>query len=209
MLLDHFLITDVNETNCYLIACLETLQGVLIDAGGFDREVVEIVRDRHISVATILITHNHYDHTGGLLDYLRAFRSARVYCGSRWIGQGVEAESLSDGRRLNLGSLDCQALALGGHTLDSFAFHFTRSDDFFQDVSGDNALPPQVSILFSGDVLFAGSIGGVANDEARFEELDSIHRKILTLPDSTVIYPGHGPATTVAIERNYNPFLRG
>jgi len=69
MYIEHFLLTEVNETNSYLVGCLQTRQAALIDAGGFDTRIVNTARREGLNVTWILITHDQYDHTGGLAEY--------------------------------------------------------------------------------------------------------------------------------------------
>ena len=202
MLIEHFLITEVNETNVYLVGCLETREGALVDAGGFDLRVVEAAERRGLRVGSILITHDHFDHTGGLAEYRGAFPGCRVLAGHARAG-GDDATAVADGDSLAIGRLAVRVLAIPGHTPESVAFHFTRGDA--SGAPGQAAVP--VSVVFPGDVLFAGSVGGTAGQSAHDREVRGIREKLLTLPESTAVYPGHGPATTVGVERRNNPFL--
>jgi hydroxyacylglutathione hydrolase len=193
MFVEHYLIVEVNETNVYLVACPTTRQACLIDAGGFDPNVVETARANNLEVRSVLITHDHYDHTGSLSEYLDAFPECEIVAGGARAG-GRAATAASDGLELRVGELRARVLAIGGHTPDSVAYYFTAAD------------PPASSALFSGDALFAGSVGG-AHGAAHDQEIDAIRRKIFVLPESTPVYPGHGPATTVGVEKHANPFF--
>jgi len=193
MYIEHFLLTEVNETNSYLVGCLQTRQAALIDAGGFDTRIVNTARREGLNVTWILITHDHYDHTGGLAEYRDEFPDARIVAGCKKPG-GVKAQKADDGHTLQVGSLAVRTLAIPGHTPDCVAYYFTRET------------PPAVSALFAGDILFAGSVGG-ASGANHDSEIRGIREKILTLPESTPIYTGHGPGTTVGIEKGHNPFL--
>ena len=193
MFVEHFLIVEVNETNVYLVACPITRQACLIDAGGFDARVVDVARANDLDMRAILITHDHYDHTGGLDEYLKAFPGCEIMAGGGRAG-GHKAITVADGQELRGGDVTVRVLTIGGHTPDSVAYLFTSPG------------PPAAAALFSGDALFAGSVGG-AHGAAHDQEIDAIRRKMFTLPESTPVYPGHGPATTVGIEKHSNPFF--
>jgi len=203
MWLEHFLMVDVNESNVYLVACLGTRRAALIDAAAFDKGILAAVRDNGFSVSAILITHDHYDHTGGLADYVAAFPDCEVIAGGPTAGP-CDARVVRDGEVLHVGNLTTRVLAMGGHTDDSVAYHFT---EIIRAAESASPSPLSASILFSGDALFAGSVGGTAGESNRREELASIRSKVFSLPESTIIYPGHGPATTVGVEKRHNPFF--
>ncbi|MCX7013642.1 MAG: MBL fold metallo-hydrolase, partial [Candidatus Sumerlaeota bacterium] len=98
MIFQHFLL-DSNESNLYVIACEETREAALIDAGAFDPRVVDFVRERGLRVKAVLVTHGHWDHTGGLDRYLRAF-------GCRALG----SPDVRDGQVIEIGRLTIRAL---------------------------------------------------------------------------------------------------
>ncbi len=197
MLLEHFLLTEVNEANVYVVACEKSRQACLVDAGGFDQRVVDFAREHDLEMRSILITHDHYDHTGGLAEFVDAFPRAEVLAGTDSAG-GLGARALADGDHLRFGSLDLNVLAIPGHTPDSLAFHFACHD-------ADTGRPTGL-VLFSGDALFAGSVGG-ASGANHDQEIQGIRSKFFALPPETAVYPGHGPATTIGVEMQHNPFF--
>lgn len=197
MFLEHFLIEEVNETNVYLIACRQTRKAALIDAGGFDPLVVDTVKIQGFDLERILITHDHYDHTTGLPGYIDAFPDCHLGGGAATVG-GLSAHLFEDGETFELGTLSVKALAVHGHTPDSMGFYFHRAVG-----EGLSA----ISVLFSGDILFSGSVGGTPGAALHQDEIKGIRSKFFTLPDETNIYTGHGPATTVGVEKQYNPFF--
>ncbi len=178
MIFRHFLL-DVNEANLYVAACEATRQALIVDAGGFDSRVVEFVRERGLIPAAIAITHDHHDHTGGLAQYRKAF-------GCRAIG----AQDLRDGTAIPCGRLEFRALLTPGHTSDAACYYCAAE-----------------KIAFTGDTLFAGSIGGTASESQKQQEIASIRAKLFSMPGETILCPGHGPLTTVAIEKAANPFF--
>ncbi|MFP4579593.1 MAG: hydroxyacylglutathione hydrolase family protein [Candidatus Sumerlaeia bacterium] len=197
MILEHYLIAEVNETNVYVLGCEETKRAAIFDAGGFDPALCAFVNENGLEVEKIFITHGHYDHVDGLEKYRKAFPGAQVlYAGASLSGAG-SVEQVRDGDAISVGNLQGKALAIPGHTGDSMAFYFEEKE----------ADKPAASVLFCGDILFAGSVGGCSGDN-REMELRGIREKIFTLPGDTMVFPGHGPASTVAVEEAGNPFLQ-
>jgi hydroxyacylglutathione hydrolase len=185
MLLEHFLLSII-ETNCYILACTETRQAALIDPGEWSDPVEQFLQQQELKLRWILLTHGHADHTGGV-NLARSATGATVAAGKL---NPEATRKLSDGDSLELGNLSIRVLEVPGHTPDSLAF-----------IVGNE--------LFCGDALFAGSVGGTPDLTAHGVLISSLHKKILSLGDEVVVHPGHGPATTIKIERLYNPFLVG
>jgi glyoxylase-like metal-dependent hydrolase (beta-lactamase superfamily II) len=174
------------ESNIHLIACESTREAAIIDAGGFPAEMSEEIERLGLRVTWILITHGHYDHVDSLDEMRRAHPDAAV-CASHRVCEGTRL--VAEGATLEVGELRARVIQTSGHTPDSISFVFGEE------------------IIFSGDALFAGSIGGTSSTQLRQEEISHIREKILCLPDECEVRPGHGPVTTVGIERSANPFL--
>ncbi len=185
MILAHFL-TDVNEANIFLVACLERRKALLIDAACFDRRIPRFLDKHGLELEGIFITHDHYDHTGGLLEILRRY-TAVIYAGKDTIN-GIPARVVRQDDKVIFGHLEGRVIELPGHIPYSVGL----------------VLPGAV---FTGDALFAGSIGGTSNERDRMLEIEYIQKNVFTLPDTCRIYTGHGPASTVFIEKTYNPFF--
>ena len=191
------------ETNGYLI---ETPAGtLLIDA---PEGIADWIAERDTRVTDVLLTHQHYDHvldaaalhaTGARLHaYAPYSQELTLEAAARAWGMPIAVEpyqidAICDpGRPLTLAGLEMQLAHVPGHATDSVIFH----------------LPAQ-GLVFSGDTLFAGSIGrtdlpGGSTDQL----LNGIARHLLTLPPETRVFPGHGPETTIGREAATNPFLR-
>lgn len=179
MIFQHFLLNS-NESNLYVVACERTKEAVLIDAGAYDTRVTEFVEKQDLKVTQILITHGHWDHNGGVGDY-------KEYFGCPEMGMA----QLADGQKIDCGDLNIHVLHTPGHTYDSISLYIASE-----------------GVLFSGDALFAGSIGGTSSDGLKSQLLKTLRDKVLSLPPETVIYSGHGPATSVGVETKFNPFLK-
>lgn len=179
-----FLLPEVNEANLYIVACPETRRAALIDAGGFRPEVVEFVEDAGLQVKTIFLTHRHYDHMEGLNKYLKEFGKAAVISG----GAGQFGDRARHGDVFQIGNIEARIVDTSGHTDDSLSL-----------IVG--------SLAFTGDAIFSGSIGGASSDTADRNERENIEKHIFTLSEATEIYGGHGPGSTVLIEKTASPFF--
>jgi glyoxylase-like metal-dependent hydrolase (beta-lactamase superfamily II) len=186
------------QTNCYVVRSDADASEVVVIDPGYEVDVPEGIR-----VAAILITHTHFDHIGGVADLAEA-TNAPVYIPSHEAQVLENPEAFYPGRmvrphrpdvrlqgdeKLELGGLTFQTISVPGHSPGHVAF---GTDD----------------ALFSGDVLFAGSVG---RTDLPFADWDTLVASIRTLldrfPPETTVYPGHGPATTLGAEQASNPFL--
>lgn len=184
MLFQHFLL-DANESNAYVVGCPQTREALLVDVGCYDPRISAFLRLHNLSLKYIFLTHDHYDHSGGIPEILGQHGgmvlSAR---GTRGKGRQVR-----EGDEVHVGQLKGVVLDTGGHTADSIS------------------LLLEERIIFVGDALFAGSIGGTNSPSRRDEEIENIRKKIFVLGDRVEIYPGHGPPSLVGLERAKNPFF--
>jgi hydroxyacylglutathione hydrolase len=201
------------ETNCWVVAAGHGEQCVVIDPGyGVEARLDEVLSEHRLAPVAVLLTHGHVDHTWSVVPVCGAkgvpaliHPDDRAMLTNPFDGLGVQAgtpilgrldwsepddvRALVDGETLELAGLTMRVDAVPGHTRGSVTF--TCDDDFF-----------------SGDLLFAGSIGRTDLPGGSFEEIQrSLARVPLGLPDETVVRPGHGPDTTIGRERATNPFL--
>ena len=186
------LILDAGMTvNCYLLKCTASGEGAIIDPGGQARVILDAVARADMQVTHILLTHGHGDHVGAL-DAVADATGAQV-CGcqrdfglmgsrSQWV-----TEQVDEGWQTRIGELDVTALSLPGHTAGGIGYYATP-------------------VIFSGDALFAGSLGG-AMGTAYFEQIRIVRDTVLSLPGETIVFPGHGPITSVAQELAHNPYF--
>ncbi len=196
------------QANAYLAICEETGKCALVDPGDEAERLLGAAASENAEVESILLTHAHLDHIGGVAEVKRetgvpvylhpADMTLYKHAPEQAIAFGVEMENqpepdreLEDGQLVEIGSSRLEVRHTPGHS------------------------PGHVSLIgegfaLVGDCVFAGSIGRTDLPGGDFRTLiESIQEQLLTLPDDTVLYSGHGPATTVGQERAMNPFLTG
>ncbi len=173
--------TDPFGTNAYILTCKQSGENVLIDAPGNADLIENWLKGR--KVLYIVITHGHMDHIMALEELTDKLQAPVAAHEDDAGGLPVEAKLLlNDGDVIECGKLKINVLHTPGHTPGSLCLKVG-------------------SILISGDALFPGGPGKTGSPESFALAIDSIKRKILTLPDETVIIPGHGASTTVGEER--------
>lgn len=198
------------QCNCYILGDPETGEAVVIDPGDETERVQEILRRHKLRPRYIVVTHAHIDHVGGIEKLARATGAAvmmheedaplyqNLAMQAAWLGMRppkiMEIDQfLREGDRLRWGRLGLDVLHTPGHSPGSLSL----------------VLPGDGQRIFSGDTLFQRSIGRTDLWGGSYPEiLRSIEAKLLVLPDSTPVFPGHGPATTIGEERRFNPFLK-
>lgn len=165
------------ETNCYIVVCKKTQTSLVVDAPANVSKIKESLRDS--KPGYILLTHDHSDHTGALSSLRSQLKAPLAAHEADSSSLETKPEiSLSDGDTLTLGNLKVTALHTPGHTPGSLCFKIGK-------------------YLFAGDTIFPGGPGNTRTPEDFKLILSSITGKIFALPGDTVIYPGHGDATTV------------
>ena len=197
------------QENCYLIASSETLDAVLIDPGEETDLFLRRLEHENFTLKAVWLTHGHLDHvigvpriveeTGAKLFLHPDDRIMYEHLQDQAAKYGIRVASeppppdndLADGDELRVGDCSFSVLHVPGHSRGGVAFlgH---------------------GVVFAGDALFAGGIGRTDLPGGDTETLlTSIREQLLSLPEETVVYPGHGPETTIGVERRTNPFLKG
>ncbi|MGH7762341.1 MAG: MBL fold metallo-hydrolase [Candidatus Dormibacteraceae bacterium] len=194
------------RTNSYLVEDEDTKDAAVVDANLEPQQMIDLVRKRSANVKAILLTHTDVDHIAGLGALLEAFGAipVAVHETERYVvaeGRPLRREfgasttpaenvvNLAEGETYRAGSLAFEVLHTPGHSPGGVTL---RIGDY----------------LFTGDALFAGSIGrsDFSNSDSR-ALLEAISAKLLSQPDDLTVYSGHGPATTIGREKRTNPFL--
>ncbi len=196
------------DVNCYIYSDIETHEAVVIDPGGDVDRILSALKDRSLDLKFILNTHGHFDHVGGngtLKDvtgtqiclnkgdaelFSQAHEHGVIY-GVQTSAQPRPDIYLQDGAKLTLGAITLEILYTPGHTPGGVCL-YSKKD----------------GLLFTGDTLFAGSIGRTDLQGGSFDTIiESIKNRILPLDDSVRVLPGHGPDSTVGEERESNAFI--
>jgi hydroxyacylglutathione hydrolase len=192
MFLGHYML-DVGplESNSYLVGNENTQEGFLVDAGKFDPLIVEQASSMGLKMRHVLLTHHHWDHVDGLDEFIDAWPGICVLTPAPIQCATENVKLLKPGQAATAGGFKFKVFRTSGHTAESVSFYF-----------------PELKICFVGDAIFAGAVGGT-NDDTHFnEEVGCLRDSIMQLPDETELLSGHGPATSVAIEKKANPFLQ-
>ena len=193
--------------NCYLYACMESKKAVIIDPGADGKKIHRWVLEKGLKVDYILLTHGHVDHIGAV-DVLRDLLG-EVLVGihvddaemladgtknlSSYLGTALVLKNadflLQDGQEIMIGNGKLKVISTPGHSPGCVCFLSTEG-------------------LFSGDTLFAGSIGRTDFPGGSLEQLlKGVKDKLMILPDDTRVFPGHGEETSIGAEKRHNPYL--
>jgi glyoxylase-like metal-dependent hydrolase (beta-lactamase superfamily II) len=181
------------STNCYVVSCEKTKEAAVIDPGmeseGETNPVLDYIKQNGFKVKYIINTHGHPDHVVGN-DDIKEATGAPILIHENTTERVDANKKLRDGDILQVGNFKLVVLHTPGHTTDGIS------------LLTDNA-------VFTGDTLFAGSVGRTDFLGGSYEQLmNSIKTKLMCLPDNFKVYCGHGPSTTIGDEKRYNPFLK-
>ena len=204
------LVVGAYETNCYVLRKdRNTKDCLIIDVGLNAARLVEFLVRHRLNPAAVIFTHGHIDHIAGLVALRKKFPGMKVYIHKLDAemltgGEGSLAEMVGefpgtepadfivgDGDIIEQAGIKLKVLHTPGHTPGGICLYSENQ-----------------KLIFVGDTLFAGSVGRTDFPGGSMTKLTkSISEKLLMLPDETIVYPGHGPKTTISQEKKYNPFL--
>ena len=194
-------------SNCYIVGSEASKEGMIIDPGDEADAILENVKDLGLEIKSIVLTHAHIDHIGALKEVKEATgaevaihaddaqalqeKSISAMFGLSYPTPPPPDRLLKDGDSIDISDLHFSVLHTPGHSPGCIC------------LLGEG-------VVFSGDTLFNFGIGRYDLPGGSYSQLmNSIHTRLITLPDNTVVYPGHGPDTTIGAERRGNPFLQG
>ena len=203
----HTIPVGITQTNCYVVGCEETQEGVVIDPGGNPERILRTVEESGLTIRYVFNTHCHFDHMAANADVVAALGAPlalhpaelpllQARGGASFFGVLVKESPLPDveleeGQVLEVGTLRFQVLFTPGHSPGGVTFYLEEE-----------------GVAFDGDVLFAMGVGRTDLHGGDWDTLmRSIREVLFALPDETALYPGHGPKTTVGHEKTHNPWL--
>ncbi|MGO9316355.1 MAG: MBL fold metallo-hydrolase [Terracidiphilus sp.] len=209
MILESFPVGPL-QANCILLGDEESGEAIVIDPGDEAERIHGRLTELGLKLKQILVTHAHIDHVGGAIK-LKRLTGAPILMNENdlpqlkimkmqasWLDMSTPEtappdENLTDGLSVGLERYPAEVIYTPGHTQGSVCLYFAP-----------------LKLLVAGDTLFEGSIGRTDLPGGNFDQIiDSIHTRLLPLPDETRVLTGHGPETTIGKERRSNPFLRG
>jgi len=210
------MILGIYQTNCYFVYREDSDQVLVFDPADHGEKIEEALRQHGLHTSAIFLTHGHFDHISGCEELKAAAdayagehgeNSVKIYAGeaekkflldtknnlSKAMGSPITVIAdvyLKDGEELDLDGIRIQVLATPGHTAGGISYYF-----------------PEGGFLICGDTLFQESVGRTDFPTGSMSTLvHSVKEKLFTLPEETVVYPGHGDSTTIGHEKKYNPF---
>lgn len=194
--------------NCFIIGCSETGEGIVVDPGADAEQVLAAVSRLGLTIRYVINTHGHFDHVGGNkrlltatgasllvhredVPYLARAADVATMYGLSADNSPTPTVYLEDGMEVKFGRHELKVLHTPGHTPGGCSLYLESE-----------------GMVITGDTLFADSVGRTDLPGGSHQTLvTSIREKLLTLPDATAVYPGHGPASTIGWERQHNPYL--
>ncbi|MDP9092115.1 MAG: MBL fold metallo-hydrolase [Actinomycetota bacterium] len=210
--------SDATATNCWVVAPGVREQCVVIDPGiGVEAQLDDIIAEHGLHPVAVLLTHGHIDHTFSVVPVCQArdvpayiHTADRPQLADPWSGAGIpvgvplfgsltfaepeDVRALHDREKMSLAGLDFEIRHAPGHSAGSVVF----------------TLAGEEAVVFSGDVLFAGSIGRVDLPGGSMAQMQASLREVIApMAGGTLVHPGHGPSTTIARELATNPYLQG
>ena len=186
------LVVGMFQANCYLVGCKQTKEAVVIDPGGDVQRILTEAAKRELTIRHILNTHGHWDHTGDNAELGKVTKAPVLIHKADTDQIDMKPDGfLEEEEDIRFGTYVLHVLHTPGHSPGGVCF----------------SAP---GVVFTGDTLFAGSIGRTDLAGGDYDLLlEGVRNKLFCMEDSTRVYPGHGPPTTIGTEKKHNPFLEG
>jgi glyoxylase-like metal-dependent hydrolase (beta-lactamase superfamily II) len=172
-------------SNCYILGTDGGSSGeaLIVDPGSMDTSILQLLETNEYTLKGILVTHDHISHVRGLKTLTKIY-DVDIYAINPVIRE-IRTTRVRDGDSLNIGSFKTEVISVPGHSADSAVYKINE-------------------LLFTGDALSAGLVGSTDNAYAAANQMTALRNKIFSLPGDYTILPGHGPPTSLEIERRFN-----
>lgn len=195
-------------SNCYIVGAESSKEGMIIDPGAEANQILKRVHDLGLQIKLVVLTHGHRDHFGALKEVKEATDAEVAIHADDASALQVRHSPDAAPRHAFPAPPPPDILFKGGENIDIGNLRFLVLHTPGHSPGGICLLGE--GLVFTGDTLFNFGIGRFDMPTGNGQQLmDSIHTKLMILPDDTAVYPGHGPETTIGTERQWNPFLRG
>jgi len=181
------------EATAYIVACADSLETMVIDPGNKLDELKNAMNELQLKLRYVALTHSHGTHVEGISGLLSGPES-RLLAHPEEIPDGMSGREIRGGDRIILGKLRIDAVETPGESPGGISYFLPFG-------------PGEMGCVLTGDVLEAGRIGGLAGRGDVLQAVASVKTGLLPLGDGVRVYPGHGPATTIGVERHHNPYL--
>ena len=205
MILERVVVGSL-QVNCYILAFDEGRDAIIIDPGDDEKKIREVLNKHKLTAGLLINTHSHFDHIGcddkfGLPVYIHKADASSLSDPERNLScmfspksiSKVTIRQLQDKEKISFDGIELEVIHTPGHSSGSICLLLTK---------------PENNILFSGDTLFYRGVGRTDFPGADGGELiSSIENRLFALSEETIVYPGHGPSTTIGGEKKGNPFL--
>ncbi|MCL1991707.1 MAG: MBL fold metallo-hydrolase [Spirochaetes bacterium] len=169
-------------SNCYILGA-ENGDAIIIDPGGMDMNILKTIEKNDLNLLAALVTHSHQTHINGLNTLLRIYNVDII--GMNQVIADNKTKMIKDGDKINIGEFEIEAIAIPWHSSDSVVYLME-------------------TMLFTGDVLTAGLVGKTSSSYSATAQMKKILSRIISLPGDYLVFPGHGPPTTLEAERRFN-----
>ncbi|MCQ2591938.1 MAG: MBL fold metallo-hydrolase [Treponema sp.] len=179
----YFHLNTGGFSNCYVVVNEKDGEALIIDPGEITESLISQIEDNHLHLSAVLITHNHGSHVDGLKT-LRKIYSPKIYAAD-WEVAGNDTYVLNGDGKIKIGKMIVHYFSIPGHTSDSIVYSIEN-------------------VLFTGDVLFAGSMGSTNSSYSEYILRTNLEEKIYSQQDGTILMPGHGPPTTLGAVKVFN-----
>ena len=175
-------------SNCYILGTdSPSNDAIIIDPGNVDSNLISLIEDNNYTLRGVLITHDHAHHVRGLKTIMRVYDTT-IYAINPMVME-YRCTHVKDGDTIDIGPFRAEVIAVPGHSADSAVYKIDR-------------------LLFTGDTPNAGFVGSTASSYAALNQINALRGKLLSLPGDYTILPGHGPPSSLEVERRLNLGLK-